>query len=38
MINGNITEFIDQLNYGQEIVFSYKDNLIIVFAVCRHEC
>ena len=25
MINGNITDFIDQLNYGQEIVFLYKD-------------
>ena len=24
MIDGNITEFIDQLYYGQEIVFSYK--------------
>lgn len=24
MIDGNITEFIDQLYYGQEIVFIYK--------------
>ncbi len=25
MIDGNITEFIDQLYYGQEIVFLYKE-------------
>ncbi|MBO5513913.1 MAG: hypothetical protein J5961_04925 [Mogibacterium sp.] len=25
MIDGNITEFIDQLYYGQEIVFIYKE-------------
>ena len=25
MIDGNITEFIDQLYYGQEIVFSYNE-------------
>lgn len=25
MINGNITEFIDQLYYGQELVFSYNN-------------
>lgn len=25
MINGNITEFIDQLYYGQEIVFVYNE-------------
>lgn len=25
MIDGNITEFIDQLYYGQELVFLYKN-------------
>ena len=25
MIDGNITEFIDQLYYGQEIIFIYKE-------------
>ena len=25
MINGNITEFIDQLYYGQELVFIFKE-------------
>ena len=25
MINGNLTEFIDQLYYGQELVFTYED-------------
>ena len=24
MINGKMTEFIEQLSYGQEIVFSYR--------------
>lgn len=24
MINGKLTEFIDQLYYGQEIIFTYK--------------
>ncbi len=25
MINGNITDFIDQLYYGQELLFSYNN-------------